>query len=148
MWGNLVSAGRSMDARQGGEGVGLLTIVALAAALIMVFTGCASRGIAKDEYFSRIRRVELAMTKNQFYEVFPEAIPRGAKKYPKGTVEVLEVSYAYYSFMPTGNPNRNALTGMEGQPQWFYFYQDQLIQYGHPEDWPTDPDKIIEIRQR
>ena len=54
------------------------------------------------------------MTKDEFKQIFPESIPRGAKQYPKGSVEVLEVSYEYYSFFPTGIPNRNELTGMEG----------------------------------
>ncbi len=117
-------------------------------AFVGLSSGCASPGITKDEYYSRLRSVEMGMTKKQFYEVFPQAVPRGVKIYPKGTVEVLEVSYAYYSFVPTGGRDRNPLTGMEGQPQWFYFYEDQLVQYGNPGDWPADPDKIIEIRRR
>lgn len=88
------------------------------------------------------------MSKSDFKKVFPESIPRGAKKYKNGSVEVLEVSYSYYSFIPTGNSDRNGLTGMEGQPQWFYFYNGELLQYGNPEDWPSDPDIIIETRRR
>jgi len=34
------------------------------------------------------------------------------------------------------------------QVLWFYFYQDILVQWGQPNDWPTAPDKIIEIRNR
>ncbi len=113
-----------------------------------IVVGCASTGLPKKNYYNKLGQVKLGMTKSEFKRVFPESIPRGAKKYPKGTVEVLEVSYEYYSFFPTGNRNRNEWTGMEGQPQWFYFYNGELIQYGNPEDWPTDPDLIIEKRIR
>lgn len=115
---------------------------------VFAIGGCASSGIPKQEYYSRLGKVELGMSKAEFKQLFPESIPRGAKQYPRGTVEVFEVSYKYYSFFPTGNPRRDALTGMEEQPQWFYFYNGFLIQYGNPEDWPSDPDIIIEQRIR
>lgn len=88
------------------------------------------------------------MTKSQFYSLFPEAVPRGAKNYPTGVVEGLEVNVAHYSFTPTGNPNYNVITGMEGQPKWFYFFNNRLVQYGNPNDWPENPDMIIELRIR
>ena len=113
-----------------------------------LFVGCASTGLNKTDYYNRLGKIELGMSKSEFKQIFPESIPRGAKQYPKGTVEVLEVSYEYYSFFPTGNRNRHEWTGREGQPQWFYFYNGKLIQYGNPEDWPTDPDLIIEKRIR
>ena len=113
-----------------------------------LLVGCASTGLNKNDYYNRLGKIELGMTKPEFKQIFPKSIPRGAKQYPKGTVEVLEVSYEYYSFFPTRNRNRNEWTGMEGQPQWFYFYNGKLIQYGNPEDWPTDPDLIIEKRIR
>jgi hypothetical protein len=114
----------------------------------MFLISCASDGINKDTYNQKIRTINLGMTKDQFYKVFPEAVPRGAKNYPSGIVEVLEVNVRYYSFHRTGNPNRSELTGMEWQAQWFYFFKNQLIQYGQPNDWPSDPDKIIEIRSK
>jgi hypothetical protein len=55
---------------------------------------------------------------------------------------------SYYSFSRTGNPNRNELSGTEWNAQWFYFFDGKLIQYGSPNDWPTEPDKIIEVRKR
>ena len=111
-------------------------------------SGCASPGLNKKDYYDRLERTELGMTKSEFKQIFPESIPRGAKQYSKGSVEVLEVAYAYYSFLPTGNRNRNKWTGMEGQSQWFYFYNGKLLQYGNPEDWPSEPDLIIEKRIR
>lgn len=120
----------------------LITLVAF------IVWGCASPGLPKKEYYNKLGPIELGMSKSEFKQVFPDSIPRGAKRYPNGTVEVLEISYAYYSFFPTGNRNRNEWTGMEGQSQWFYFYNEVLIQYGNPEDWPSDPDLIIEERLR
>ena len=82
--------------------------------LALLLIGCASTGLNKSDYHNRLEKVKLGMTKDEFKQIFPESIPRGAKQYPKGSVEVLEVSYEYYSFFPTGIPNRNELTGMEG----------------------------------
>jgi len=115
--------------------------------LVSMMVGCASVGIDKDEYNQKIRNISIGTSKTDFYGNFPDAVPRGAKKYSQGTVEVLEVNVAHFSWWPTGNKKRNAL-GMEGHPQWFYFYNDKLIQYGQPNDWPAEPDKIIEIRER
>ena len=113
---------------------------------LMLLVACGSTGLKKDDYYSRLNTVELGMSKVAFQRIFPESIPRGAKKYSSGIVEVLEVSYRYYAFLPTGTINRNEITGMEGQPQWFYFYDDQLLQYGNPEDWPAEADIIVEAR--
>ena len=116
--------------------------------LTLFFVGCVSTnvGLSQSNYYSKLKKIRLGMTKSSFNEIFPESIPRGAKRYKNGSVEVLEVSYAYYSFVPTGNRNRNELTGMEGQPQWFYFYKNKLIQYGNPNDWPSRADLVIEKR--
>lgn len=113
-----------------------------------VAAGCANTGISQSDYNARMRQVSLGMEKPAFYGVFPDAEPRGAKAYPNGSVEVLEVYTEYYSFVPSGARRRNPLTGMEGAPQWFYFYNGKLVQYGAPNDWPKEPDKIIEIRHR
>jgi hypothetical protein len=111
-------------------------------------SGCSAVGINKSEYHNRLQAIELGMKKAEFRSVFPESIPRGAKQYPNGTVEVLEVAYQSYAFIPSGDRDRNGLTGMEAQPQWFYFYNGVLVQYGNPNDWPANPDLIIETRSR
>ncbi|MBO9484502.1 MULTISPECIES: hypothetical protein [Gammaproteobacteria] len=86
------------------------------------------------------------MSKKEFASLFPEVKPRGAKRYPGGTVEVLELLVDEYSFIPSGHKKRNPLTGMESTVTWFYFYNNKLIQYGQPQDWPAEPDTIIEVR--
>lgn len=116
--------------------------------LIFLFLGCSGVGLDKSDYQSRLIKVEMGMGKAAFAQIFPEAMPRGAKLYPQGTVEVLEVAYATYSFVPSGKRDveRNGLTGMEGQPQWFYFFNNKLVQYGNPNDWPKEPDLVVEKR--
>jgi len=34
------------------------------------------------------------------------------------------------------------------QVLWFYFYKDQLVKWGRPQDWPEHPDVIIEHREK
>lgn len=115
---------------------------------LLMFSGCAT-GLSKKEYYRTLRNVELGMLKTDFIQLFPDSLPRGAKKYPNGTIEVMEIAYGEYSFFPSGkNASRNEWTGVESQTQWFYFYNNKLIQYGNPEDWPADPDLIIEKRER
>ena len=118
----------------------LITIICL------FHSACSTTGLSKSDYQNRLSNIRLGMTKSDFMNVFPESSPRGAKYYTTGTVEVMEISYEYYSFMPTGNKNRNEFSGMEGQPQWFYFFDGKLMQYGNPEDWPSEPNLVIENR--
>ena len=114
----------------------------------ILITSCASVGINKKNYNEKIKKISIGMQKDDFMEAFPEAIPRGAKKYNDGTIEVLEVLVEHYSFYPTDTTNRNIWTGMEGHSQWFYFKKNELIQYGKPNDWPKEPTEIIELRNR
>jgi hypothetical protein len=116
--------------------------------LMVLATGCAAVGVNKTDYRNRLKAVELGMSKVEFISAFPESIPRGAKQYPNGAIEVLEVAYQSYAMFPSGDRERNEWTGMEAHPQWFYIYNGKLIQYGNPNDWPANPDLIIETRSR
>lgn len=116
---------------------------------VIGINGCASHNaLNKDDYDQRSRTIKIDMSKNDFIAVFPEATPRGAKKYSNGIMEVLEVGFGVYSFVPSGNRKRNGLSGIEEEPQWFYFYDDKLVQYGNPNDWPAEPTSIVEVRRR
>lgn len=118
-----------------------LTLVLLA---LFVLTGCGTT--QRDEFALKLRQIEIGMQKNQVIGIFDDAIPRGAKKYPNGTIEVLEVRNEYYAPFAA---RADAWTGyVTDKPTWFYFYNGKLVQYGAPNDWPADPDRIIEIRQR
>ena len=117
------------------------TLLFLFILLTFFMVSCVSRGIDREDYYNRLgKRIELGMTKSEFKQIFPESIPRGAKQYPKGSVEVLQVTYKYYDW--------GFGKGMQARPQWFYFYDGKLLQYGEPGAWPSDPDLIIEKRIR
>ena len=68
--------------------------------LLFVLTGCESVGLIKADYYDRLGRIELGMPKSHFKQIFPESIPKGARHYRSGAVEVLEVGYQYYAFIP------------------------------------------------
>ena len=117
--------------------------------IILGFSGCGPRNaVSNQAYQQQLNRIELGMSRSQFQQIFPQAARRGAKRYSKGVVEVFEVTTSGYHFMPSGNRNRNELTGMEYSKQWFYFLGNELVQYGTPHDWPSEPDLVIENRIR
>lgn len=70
--------------------------------------------------------------------------------YPGGPVEVLELTASEYRFIPSNDPSysRNIMTGFESRVTWVYFYNNKLIQYGLPNDWPLEPDQVIQIQSR
>ena len=118
--------------------------------LLMGLAGCQSSGINAKQYNNSLAQVQLGMTKQEFVQLFPSATPRGAKAYPGGSVEVLEQIVADYRFAPSYDPSyaRNTMTGVESRTTWFYFYNNKLVQYGLPNDWPLDPDRVIQIQAR
>ncbi len=122
--------------------------LALLLLFVIFVTGCTNQVMSQKSYNNKLRQIKLGIDKHTFYQVFPSAIPRGAKSYSNGIVEVLEANVKSYSFFPSGNPHRDELTGIETSSIWFYFLNDALIQYGKPNDWPQEPDAIIEIRDR
>jgi hypothetical protein len=115
-----------------------------AAFLVSVFggalQGCGSTTVGETEYNQGVAQASIGMTKSEFLKLFPTSVPRGAKAYPKGTVEVLEVQKRIYECCLARD--------MNAAPNWFYFYNGQLVQYGAPGDWPRDPDLVIETRRR
>lgn len=111
---------------------------------VMFLAGCGTP--QRAEFDQKLRQVEIGMGKKEVVSLFDEAVPRGAKKYPNGTIEVLEVRHEYYApFAAHADPWTGFVTS---PPTWFYFYNGKLVQYGAANDWPADPDKIIEIRHR
>lgn len=110
---------------------------------MLALAGCVD---GSAEFGYRLRQVDIGMSKREVFSVFGEAVPRGAKQYPNGIVEVLEVRHDGYAPFDT---RADPWTGyVKEPPTWFYFYNGRLVQYGAANDWPADPDKIIEIRHR
>ena len=111
--------------------------------LAAILVGCASTSITEQN--RQLSKIELGMTKDQVLGIMPKGVPRGAKLYPKGSVSVLEYEAGTYAPF---NYGANPWTGMINQTMWLYFYNGKLIQWGKPGDWPTNPDAIVEIRDR
>jgi hypothetical protein len=109
--------------------------------------GCVhSNTLSKSDYNRKVRAgVDFGMSKHAFVAVFPQAIDRGAKPYPTGTVEALEVKIETY--LPVGDPNRDPATGMQYLTRWFFFFNDQLIEFGRPNEWPAHPEEMRALRK-
>lgn len=128
----------------------MLTRIVVATLALFALSACAGSGMSRREYSQAAAQIELGMTKREFVALFPDAEPRGARQYPNGAVEVFEQVVSEYRFAPSGDPSfdRNRMTGTESRLTWFYFYEGRLVQYGTPDDWPANPDQLIEVRVR
>ena len=92
----------------------------------------------REVYERQIKQVRLGMSFDEFQNLFPQRISRGAIKSDLGTIAAYEVAYAYYSFAATGVERRNTITGTERVVTWFFFANDRLIKTGEVEAWPTE----------
>jgi hypothetical protein len=92
----------------------------------------------REVYERQIKQVRLGMSFDEFQNLFPQRISRGAIKSDVGTIAAYEVAYAYYSFAATGVERRNTITGTERVVTWFFFANDRLIKTGDVEAWPTE----------
>ena len=127
---------------------------------LLLLTGCASSVDTVDEpqkiqeiYSGRLSTLKTGMALAQFRGVFPEAYVGGQS----GLTTAYELKntqkYVLESDMDR-RPVDSALGLYHPRPRkltqvlWFYFYDDRLVQWGLPNDWPTAPDKILEVRVR
>ena len=94
--------------------------------------------LEREVYERQIKQVRLGMSFDEFQNLFPQRISRGANKGDFGTLAAYEVAYAYYSFAATGVERRNTFTGTERVVTWFFFLNDRLIKTGEVDAWPTD----------
>jgi hypothetical protein len=92
----------------------------------------------REVYERQIKQVRLGMSFDEFQNLFPQRISRGAIKSDVGTIAAYEVAYAYYSFAATGVERRNTMTGTERVVTWFFFANDRLIKTGEIDAWPTE----------
>ena len=92
----------------------------------------------REVYERQIKQVRLGMSFDEFQNLFPQRISRGAIKSDVGTIAAYEVAYAYYSFAATGVERRNTITGTERVVTWFFFANNRLIKTGEVDAWPTE----------
>jgi hypothetical protein len=93
------------------------------------------------------------MSTSEFQTTLPEAYVAGQNG--KTTAYELKDDQSYILESDWGSRPLDKMFGVfppqarqSNQLLWFYFYEDQLIKWGTPHDWPEQPDKIIEIRKR
>ena len=118
-----------------GKGLVLLIITSLG-----LVSSCAVNefDLEREVYERQIKQVRLGMSFDEFQNLFPQRISRGANKGDFGTLAAYEVAYAYYSFAATGVQRRNTFTGTERVVTWFFFLDDRLIKTGMVDAWPTE----------
>jgi len=121
--------------RRLGKGLALLIITSLG-----FVSSCAVNefDLEREVYERQIKQVRLGMSFDEFQNLFPQRISRGANKGAFGTLAAYEVAYAYYSFAATGVQRRNTFTGTERVVTWFFFLDDRLIKTGMVDAWPTE----------
>ena len=112
----------------------------LIVASLGLFSACAVNefDLEREVYERQIKQVRLGMSFDEFQNLFPQRISRGANKGDFGTLAAYEVAYAYYSFAATGVQRRNTFTGTERVVTWFFFLDDRLIKTGMVDAWPTE----------
>lgn len=99
---------------------------------IILFISCAgSKNINLSD-------ISLGMTKKEVIERMKKKPDNliGAKKYPEGTLEVLQFT------------KYDALYHFVIERYWLYFWNDKLSQWGRPGDWKKEADRIYEFRER
>ena len=116
------------------------SIAVLIIASLGLVSSCAVNefDLEREVYERQIKQVRLGMSFDEFQNLFPQRISRGASKGDFGTLAAYEVAYAYYSFAATGVQRRNTFTGTERVVTWFFFLDDRLIKTGSVDAWPTE----------
>ncbi|MBB1150271.1 hypothetical protein H4K35_09035 [Myroides sp. NP-2] len=105
--------------------------------LALTMASCAS----KKSMALHPERLSLGMTKKEVIIAMGEHIPMkviGSKYYEKGTIEVGQY---YDKKLIYGQ-------GIVEEIYYLYFYNNELIQWGRPQDWQKEADRIYEIRFR
>jgi len=99
----------------------------------------------------KLSKIKIGMALNDFQAVFSEAYI-GGQNQDTTAYEIVNIQkYVTQSDIDRqnfwwggGSPNARS----SKQVLWFYFYKDQLVRWGRPQDWPDRADLIIEKRDR
>lgn len=140
------------------------TAVFLSAVILITTSGCATAPtgatIVDDpsdlpsiqaKYANRLGEMDIGMRLEEFQRLFPEAYVGGQNRHTTA-YEIVDIQ----KYVTQEDIDRQNLVWGAGSPNprsnkqvlWFYFYQDRLVRWGRPQDWPERPDLIIEERDR
>lgn len=92
-----------------------------------------------EAYSEKLDQISLGMSKKEVKAILPDAHTRGQTYVGDKIVEALELQHNYWSGVG-GSLIKDFM--------WFYFYEDRLVKWGKPNDWPREADLIIEKRNR
>ncbi|QBB70626.1 hypothetical protein ELE36_09745 [Pseudolysobacter antarcticus] len=104
----------------------------------------------QQERASLLEHVKIGMGLAEFRALVPEAYVGGQSK--DTTAYELAQIQKYVTKQDMDRQNFWVGVGSPGarttkQVLWFYFYKDQLVKWGRPQDWPDHPDLVIEHRE-
>jgi|688.fasta_scaffold207013_1 hypothetical protein len=91
------------------------------------------------QYSQQLDNIRLGMTKAEVRQLIPNLVTRGQTTVGGQIIEALELQHNYWA----GVGGR-----LVNDRLWFYFQNDRLVKWGQPNDWPQNPDVIIEKRLR
>lgn len=105
----------------------------------------------QQEKATLLSKLKIGTPLTEFQKLVPEAYVAGQND--QVTAYELEHIQKYVTqsdidrqnfWWGAGSPNAQT----RKQVLWFYFYKDQLVKWGRPQDWPERPGVIIERRER
>lgn len=114
--------------------------------MCIFLTGCTvQRKPIEQRLASKLEMLKLGMSKQDFRQILPDAYPKGQKDVAGHIIEAMEVKDSAADFtLAIYIP----IWEMRDEYLWFYFYEDYLLKWGAPGSWPSEPDLIVEMRQR
>ncbi len=113
----------------------LITIISL------FMISCNAQKRKKKSMALHPENLSIGMTRKEVITAMGEHIPLkiiGAKTYPNGTVEVGEYSDKKLIFGQ----------GIVQERYYLYFLNNSLVQWGRPQDWQQEADRVYEVRMR
>ena len=137
-------------------------VISLFAAVSLLLAGCATvpHGASlvdgpaelpsiQQQNAALLSKLKIGMSLVEFQQLVPQAYVGGQNHettaYELAQVQkyVTQADLSRQNFLwGAGSPNAK----LSRQVLWFYFYKDQLVKWGRPQDWPERPDLIIEQR--
>ena len=98
-----------------------------------------------------LNQLEIGMPLSNFKRIVPDAYVAGQSR----ETTAYELTHIQKYVTQSDIDRQNILWGA-GSPNakthkqvlWFYFWNDRLVQWGEPQDWPDRPDLILEKRNR
>jgi len=99
----------------------------------------------------RLSQLKIGMPLENFRRLMPEAYVGGQSE----ATTAYEIAKSQ-KYVTQDDIDRQNFWWGAGSPRarskkevlWFYFYKDQLVKWGRPQDWPDKPDVILEKRIR